>query len=475
MEDHIITEKSGQNWLIAIISLTVFMFCIDYSMLNISLPVIAKYFNATIGHVSRLPLAYLLVVTSTVLLFGKLGDIAGFKKIFVTGLVIFVTGTLLCGIAPTLNILLGLRVYQCIGEAMFSPIGIAIVTVFLPSTIKGRALGIMATAQGLGFCLGPVLGGYINDHLGWHSIFFVNIPLGIFAIVAAIKLIPSKQPVPEDRRVDFFGASLIFICLSTLIYALNSISGMGLKNPVIISSFVISAVTFILFIMQEKRASNPILDLSLFSNRDFAFATVSAFCVIFVYMGLIFLLPFYLNMVRGLDIMHSGLMLMIPALMVIISAPIAGLISDRLGSRSICTFGISMTTLAFFMFSLLKPDTPLSHLMPSLIIAGIAIGCFLPANNKLVMALAPSDKQGMASAVYKILNSTGGVFGIAILPLIIMTTIRAQIALARINMSAVKEHPEILIMGFDAAFKFGMIVCLAGLVFTVLAKDKKAQ
>jgi len=356
---------------------------------------------------------------------------------------------------------------------MFSPIGIAIVTVFLPPSIKGRALGIMATAQGLGFCLGPVLGGYISEHFGWHGIFFVNIPLGIFTIAAAVKLIPSKQPVPEDKRVDFLGAGLVFICLSTLIYALNSISGMGLKNPVIISSLAISAVTFILFIMQEKRAANPILNLSLFLNRDFAFATVSAFCVIFVYMGLIFLLPFYLNMVRGIDTMHSGLILVTPALMVIISAPIAGLVSDRLGSRPICTFGISMTTLAFFMFSLLRPDTPILNIMPSLVIAGIAIGCFLPANNKLVMALAPSDKQGMASAVYKILNSTGGVFGIAILPLIIMTTIRARTALMHVNMSAVKEHPEILITGFDAAFKFGMIVCLAGLVFTVLARDKK--
>jgi len=473
MEDHIITEKSRQNWLIAIVSLTVFMFSVDYSMVNISLPAIAKYFNATISHVSMLPLAYLLVVTSTVLLFGKLGDIAGFKKIFIAGLVIFVTGTFLCGIAPALNILLGLRVYQCIGEAMFSPIGIAIVTVFLPSLIKGKALGIMATAQGLGFCLGPVLGGYINDHIGWHSIFFVNIPIGILTIIAAIKTIPSKQPVPSDRRVDLLGAMLIFICLSALIYALNSISGMGLKNPMVISGFVISAVTFILFVIQEKRASNPILDLSLFLNRDFAFATISALCVIFVYMGLIFLFPFYLSMARGIDTMHSGLMLMIPALMMIIFAPIAGLVSDKLGSRPICTFGISMTTLAFFMFSLLKPNTPIANIMPSLVIAGIAIGCFLPANNKLVMALAPSDKQGMASAVYKILNSTGGVFGIAILPLIIMTTIRARMALAHIDMSAIKQHPEILIMGFDAAFKFGIIVCLAGLVFTILARDKK--
>lgn len=474
MEDYVVTDKAKQNWIIAIISMTVFMFSVDYSMLNITLPVIAKYFSATIAHVSRLPLAYLLVVTSTVLLFGKLGDIKGFKKIFISGLIIFVTGTFFCGIAPTLNILLGFRVYQCIGEAMFSPIGIAIVTVFLPSDIKGRGLGFMATAQGLGFCLGPVLGGFINTHLGWHGIFFVNIPLGILTILASLKMIPSRQLVLEDKRVDAKGAILIFICLSALVYALNSISGMGIRHPVILSCFAISLAAFIMFLIQESRAPNPILHLGLFSNRDFAFATASAFCVVFVYIGLVFLFPFYLNMVRGIDIMNVGLILMMPALMIIIFAPIAGVASDRFGSRLICTFGISMTTLAFFMFSYFTPNTPISKIVPSLVVAGIAIGCFLPANNKLVMILAPSDKQGMASAVYKILNSTGGVFGIAILPLIIMRKVSAAAAQAQIQMSAVKQHPEIIMAGFDAAFRFAMFICLAGLLFTILAKDKKA-
>jgi MFS family permease len=225
--------------------------------------------------------------------------------------------------------------------------------------------------------------------------------------------------------------------------------------------------------MQELRARSPILYLPLFRNLDFAFATISAFCVIFVYMGLIFLFPFYLNIVRGMDVMHAGLVLMIPALMVIIFAPLAGLVSDRFGCRPICIIGITITTLAFFMFSMFKPDTPVPHLVLSLVSAGIAIGCFLPANNKLVMMLAPADKQGMASAVYKILNSTGGVFGIAILPLIIMSSVSAAAANAGIPMSLAKAHPELVMDGFDAAFRFAMFVCLAGLVFTVLARDKK--
>ncbi len=473
MQDHVITDKRKQNHLIAVVCATVFMFSIDYSMLNISLPVMADFFKVNIGLVSRLPLAYLLVVTSTVLLFGKLGDILSFRKIFILGLVIFVSGTFLCGLAPDLNILLGLRIFQCVGEAMFSPIGIAMITTFLPDSVKGRALGLMATAQGVGFCLGPILGGFINDHLGWHNIFFVNIPLGLLAIIASFHVIPSKQPLPGSRRIDSIGAVLVFISLSTLIFALNSIAKLGLKNNIVISCFAVSIAAFIAFIIWEKRTSYPILDLSLFRNMDFTFATLSALCTIFVYMGLMFLMPFYLSMVREMNIVHAGFLLMIPASMLIVFAPLAGRLSDKIGTRIICSAGIGLTTLAFLAFSLLTPQTHISRLIPSLMLAGAAIGFFLPANNKLVMAHAPADKQGMASGVYKILVSTGGVFGIAILPLVLMSRLHKTIALQHVDIAAARHSPEILSTAFNAAFQFAMFVCLAGLLTAMLAKDKK--
>ena len=473
MKECLIEEKRKQNLVIAVISASVFMFSVDYSMLNISLPTITTYFNATIGSVARLPLAYLLVVTSTVLLFGKLGDVLGLKKIFTTGLVIFIAGTSLCAFAPTLNTLFILRIFQCFGEAMFSPIGIAIITTCLPSSIQGRALGIMATAQGLGFSLGPVLGGYINSHMGWHGVFLVNIPIGLCVAIAAFKVLPSKQGKPLRESIDYIGAVLIFISLAPLIYALNSISKLGLNNPVIISCLAVFIAALILFIIREKRTPYPILDIALFKNPDFTFAVLSAFAAIFVYMGLLFLFPFYLSMVRGLDAMHSGLLLMSPALMVMIFAPLAGIISDRIGARHICSIGMALTTLAFFMFSLFTPKSSIFFILPSLIVAGIAIGCFLPANNKLVMAHAPSDKQGMGSAVYKIVMSLGGVFGIAVMPLVLMKAVYARAAALQINIQNIKHSPEALMAGFDAAFRFGMFVCIAGLIFALLAKDRK--
>jgi len=475
MEDSLKQERRKQNWIIAIVSASVFMFSVDYSMLNISLPTITKYFSATIASASRLPLAYLLVVTSTVLLFGKLGDILGLKKIFTAGLIIFIAGTSLCAFAPTLDTLFALRIFQCFGEAMFSPIGIAIITTCLPSSIQGRALGIMATAQGLGFCLGPVLGGYINSHIGWHGIFFVNIPVGVCVTIAAFKALPSKREKTSPEKIDYLGAVLIFISLAPLIYVLNTVGKSGLNNPVTISCLTVFAIALALFIIREKRVRYPILDIAMFRNLDFTFAVLSAFCAIFVYMGLMFLFPFYLSMVRGLDVLHSGLFLMAPALMLMIFAPIAGIVSDMIGARKVSSLGMALTALAFFMFSFFTPKTPILLILPSLMIAGVAIGCFLPANNKLVMAHVPRDRQGMGSAVYKIVMSMGGIFGIAVMPLVLMETIYAKILVLNMNMQDVKNSPEVMMTGFDAAFKFGAIICILGFIFAMLAKDKKAE
>ncbi|MDO8536525.1 MAG: MFS transporter [Candidatus Omnitrophota bacterium] len=475
MEECLIREKRKQNWLIATISASIFMFSLDYSMLNISLPAITNYFNTTIAKVSMLPLAYLLVVTSTVLLFGKLADIIGFKKIFLAGLLIFIAGSSMCGLAPTLNILLPLRVFQCLGEAMFSPIGIAIITTFLPSSIQGKALGIMATAQGLGFALGPIIGGFINDHMNWHMIFFVNVPIGILVAVAAARILPAQREGSADRRIDILGAVLIFISLTALIYDINSVSKMGIGSPIIISCFIISLIAMALFVIREKTAANPILDLSLLKNLNFTFAIISAFCAIFIYMGLLFLFPFYLNLVKGLDAQRSGMILMIPALMLMVCAPIAGKVSDMIGSRKLCSIGIALTGVSFFIFSFLEPKTPILFVILPLVIAGISIGSFLPANNKLVMIHAPADKQGMASAVYKIVMSMGGIFGIAVLPIVLMKAIHDKIAVIHMSIQDVKHSPEVMMVGFDAAFKFSVIICLVGLIFAFLARDKKAS
>ncbi|MFH1593266.1 MAG: MFS transporter [Candidatus Omnitrophota bacterium] len=476
MNNSVINDRTKQNLLIGIVGASIFMFTLDYSLLNISLPAVSNYFNVSVGIIARLPLAYLLVLTSCLLGFGKLGDIKGYANIFIIGLVIFLGGTVLCGIAPNVNALLAFRILQSAGEAMFSPTGIALVTTFLPSNMKGRALGVLATAQGLGFSLGPALGGFLNTHFSWRAIFFVNVPIAIIAIIFALKYLPKKQEktvgASVDASFDMVGALLIFAALASLIFGLNSVVKKGWTDPVIIGSFAVFAICLPLFIIQEKRTAHPLLDLGLFANRDFTLANCAALFAICVYIGVTFLLPFYLQLIRGIGIARAGLLLMIPSIIMMTLAPFAGRISDSIGSRKLCLFGMIPATASFCIFALLHQTTNIMVIAAALVLLGLAMGSFMAPNNKLVMSHAPLDKQGTASGVYKIVVNVGSVFGIALFPLVLAQSILGRIAREHIDKAMVRHSPDILQGGFQKAFIFGIALCVAALLFSALAKDK---
>jgi DHA2 family metal-tetracycline-proton antiporter-like MFS transporter len=472
MEEYIITEKSRQNWVIAIVTASAFMFSLDYSMLNISLPTIADYFHVNLGSVARLPMAYLLIVTSSLLAFGRLGDIRGYKKIFIAGLVIFAVGTFSCAFSPNINVLLALRAFQSVGEAMFSPVGMAIVTSCLPDSIKGRSLGILATAQGLGIAVGSFLGGFINAHLTWHAIFFVNIPLVIATIVLSMKFLPEKQASVPDKRFDIAGTILIFFALSSLVYAMNILGKIGVSASFILAAFIFSLVSFTLFIIWEKKITYPLLDLSFFRNPNFGFANVAAFFGTFILIGFGFLAPFYLELARGLNVAQSGVFFAVPALTMMILAPISGKMADRVGSRYLCCLGMGVSASAFAVLSLMGQNSGTIYVLLSLFLIGAGAGIFLPPNNKLVMASAPFDKQGAASGVYKIFLSTGSVFGIAIFPIVITNISVFLASKANIAGAEIRHTPSILHAGFRGGFAFGILVCMAAFIFSFLAKDK---
>ena len=467
-----ITDRKKQNAVMAIIAISVIMFTIDYSMVNLALPAIAKSFNTKIAEIAWLPLVYLLVVTSSLLGFGKLGDIKGYKNIFVLGLAVIVAGTTLCGFATGIKALLAFRAFQSFGEAMLSPVGIALLTSVLPSDIKGKALGIVALAQGVGLTVGPLIGGFLTTHFGWRFIFFVNVPIGIAAVLAAIKVLPSEQKKSSDKRFDIIGAALTFVALATLIFAVNSGFKVGWLNPVIIGCFAVSATASVLFLIREKRVPYPLLDLGLFKNRDFVFGSAAAFFAICVFMGLYFLMPFYLEMVLGLDMSRAGVILMVAPLAMMVSAPLSGKLSDTIGSRFLCSLGMVFAAVGMFASLFLSQNTKPVFIIPIMCLLGLSMGMFMPPNNKLIMINAPDDKQGVAGGVYKMLLGIGSVFGIAVFPIVLMGRLASEVVRRHITMAEVRGLPDVMMAGFRGAFLFGLVVCLAALAFSALAKDK---
>jgi EmrB/QacA subfamily drug resistance transporter len=472
MNDYKVRDASAQSQLMLIVSSSVFMFSLDYSMLNISLPTIAGYFGVPIGVASKLPLVYLLIATSTMLGFGKLGDMKGHKKIFIAGLAVFLAGAALCSVSAGVGPMIIFRAFQSLGEAMFATSGIAIITTFLPDDRKGRGLGFIALSQGLGLMLGNVAGGLINSYFTWRGIFLVNMPLCLLTIWAALRYLPAEQPKSADKSFDYPGAILVFIFISTLIYAINTAGRWPASAGAAAICSAVSAVALVLFVLREKRAPFPLLDLGLFRNRDFSMASLSAFFVVSMLIGMSFIAPFLMQFVRELPVMTTGVFLMMPSFMMLVLAPVAGRFADRHGSRALCCAGASLESAAFVMCSYINNSTGYIYMAACMVIMGIGAGMFVAPNSRLIMSHVPNEKQGVASGAYKVFVSVGSALGIAVLPIIIMNRVRVEAAIRNVALAEARARPELLYPGFNAAFLFAAAVSLAALVCAVLARDR---
>ena len=468
----IVTDTSKQRWILICAASAIFMSNLDISIVNIALPVISRHFNVGIGIVSRVVLVYFLILTSFLLGFGKLGDIKGFRKVFIAGFFIFISGSFLCGISKSIDMLIAFRVIQAIGGSMLTALAPAIVSTLLPPHIRGRALGIVGTSGALGISMGPAIGGLVTSYLSWHWIFFINIPIGIIAILIGSRVLPEKQAKTVDSRFDIIGAVLIFFALMTLLYGLNMGQERGWTSFVILSSFILSIVFFTLFFLQEKKSPYPLLDLSLFRNRNFSMGTLASFFVLMILNGTVFLFPFYLEIARKLTIDKAGLILVIPSAVMIFMGPVAGNLSDKIGSRWLCTIGMLLCSGAFFMFSLLHGSSLVLFIAFALIWFGFTAGMFMAPNSNLVMSEAPHEKQGVASSVMMLIRHGGGVLGICIFETVFSSSLPQKISIGNISLAHPAISSPVLIEGFHNAFIFGIFLCFAAAVFSFLTKKR---
>jgi len=297
-------DRKPYRWIVFSVAFAVFMVRLDGYVVNISLPTITRYFHVGTSEASWVVLSYLLVMTASMLIFGKLGDRVGLKKIFISGYVCFTAGSLLCGLSHNICMLDVARGIQGIGGAMMMTGAFAVISHYLPEAITGWAFGLCSLANSLGIMVGAPLGGIITGFFSWHWIFLINIPVGIAAVLIARKALPDEKPAgtaKEKPRFDVIGSTLSFIALSTLVYGLSMGNESGWQSPVILASLAIAAVASGAFIYREITCADPILDFKIFKNRDFAFAILTTLMAVMLLSGGNFLLPFYLELVRGLE------------------------------------------------------------------------------------------------------------------------------------------------------------------------------
>lgn len=476
MAGQIIEDKRMQTWIVISVAFASFMAALDTYIVNVALPTIAHYFNVGTSDVALVTLSYLLIITSTLPIFGKIGDRIGFKTVFILGFAFFSAGSLLCGISPHIYLLVGSRCIQGLGAAMLYAVGMALVPRHIPEDRRGWAFGIVATLAGLGVVVGAPLGGVISQYLNWHWIFLINVPVGIAAILVALKVIPSRKEGKSNsvkKPFDVAGAIMSFLGLAALVSALNKGQEAGWQHPGIIASFILSAILLTGFIVWEKRCKDPLLDMGIFRNSSFRYGALAGVFPWAAFAGGNFLLPFYLQFEKGLQTSVVGAIFLVSSIIYIIVSPITGKLSDRTGSRILCCIGAAGACLSmlFFVFTL---DTP--SLVPVLIylaLVGLFMGAFVPANNSLTLGSVPEESQGAASAASRALINLGMVLGVAIYE----TIFSAVLPGPALNTSLVAANipNNILNQGVCNAFIAGVVMCAAGFVLSLLAKeDRKA-
>ncbi len=419
-------------WVLLAIGIGTFMSALDGSVVNTLLPIINQSFNpqsavnttgAQIAHVEWIVTVYLLVLSGLLLSFGRLGDLHGHKSIYNLGFIIFLVSSALCGLAPSINILIFFRAIQAIGAAMLSANSPAILTKNFPARQRGQALGLQATMTYLGLTVGPSLGGWIAHQFSWRGVFYINVPIILIALFFSIRYIPSDKKEKTTEVFDIKGSGVFMTGLVALLFGLNQGHALGWTSPLILSVLVFSIMMIAWFIRIELKHAFPMLDLSLFGNGIFSSSVASAvFNYICVY-SITFLMPFYLIDGRELNAAQAGLILTAMPIIMAIAAPISGSLSDRYGARIPTIIGMVLLTLGLLWLSKLDAHSSTWEIVVRLGLSGLGIGVFISPNNSALMGAAPHHRQGIAAGIMATARNIGMVLGVGLTGAIFTTAL----------------------------------------------------
>lgn len=404
----------GYKWqAMIVVSIGVFMATLDGSIVNISLPTLAKYYNTDITTIEWVILSYLLTISVLLLTLGRLSDMYGKKPLFSLGLLIFTIGSALCGLSATEGQLIAFRAVQGIGAAMIMANGPAIITQVFPHNERGRALGLIGTVVSIGSMVGPVLGGFMIDWLGWQSIFYINIPIGIFGTVYAIKTLRTDE-VHEGQKFDIPGAVFMFISVTSLLLGLTEGQDMGWNSYVIIGFFMMFAIFFVMFLLAESKAKDPMVELSLFHNKTYLASNVSSFLSFMAMFTVIFLMPFYMVDILDFSTKEVGMALIVVPLLMGLVSPLSGWIYDKTRSIFPGSLGMALCVIALFSLGNLGKGSGFWDIVLWLGIVGVGMGMFQSPNNSMIMSAVPKNRLGIASGLLAMVRNLGMVTGTAI-------------------------------------------------------------
>jgi EmrB/QacA subfamily drug resistance transporter len=442
---------------LAVCCSSLFIVGLDVTIVNVALPSIQRGLHASVSGLQWTVDAYTVVVASFLMLAGSTGDRVGRRRTFQVGLAVFTLGSALCSLAPGLGWLVAFRMVQAVGGSMLNPVALSIIAnTFTDSRERARALGVWGAVFGLSMALGPVIGGLLVASVGWRGIFWVNIPVGIAAIVLTALVVPESRAA-HPRRLDPVGQGLIIVMLASLTYAIIEGPRLGWASPAILGLFAVSAAAAAGLAIYEPRRTEPLLDLRFFRSAPFSGAVVIAICAFSALGGFLFLNTLYLQDARQLSPLHAGLYTLPLAAMTVLLAPVAGRITGHRGPRIPLLVAGVMTTAGALLLSGVTATTSVIWLMCAYIAFGIGNGMVNPPISNTAVSGMPRAQAGVAAAVASTSRQVGSSLGVALSGSAVTSALHGSLHTGFVQAS----HTGWLIIA-----GFGVLVFVAGLVTT---------
>jgi EmrB/QacA subfamily drug resistance transporter len=454
------TAENRKWWTLAAVAVGLFMIMLDNTVVNVALPSIRKDLGISISELEWVVNAYALTFGVLLLSGGKLADLLGRRAIFIAGLVIFTGASLWCGLAAGAASLIAARTVQGVGAAMMNPATLSIITATFPPRQRGTAIGIWAGVSALALAFGPLVGGILTQDISWSWIFFINIPVGVAGVLAAMLFIDESKDTSREQRLDLPGLLTSAIGLFALTYGLIETNDHAWGSTRVLTLFAIAVVFLVAFVLLEMHQRLPMLDLSLFKNATFSGANTVMFLIGLAMFGIFFYNSLFLQNILHYGAIKTGATFLPMTVLIILIAPLAGKLSDRIGPRWLMGAGMVLLTGSLLLFATLDAASSWWAILPGLLVGGVGMAITMAPTTAAAMSSVPVDKAGVGSAVINSMRQVGGSLGIAVMGALVATAV----SVTPFNPAFAGQFVE----GYHRALHVGAAITLAGAVVAVL-------
>jgi EmrB/QacA subfamily drug resistance transporter len=411
---HLITDDNRKWWTLGAMCFALFMIMLDNTVVNVALPSIQRDLGASLSALEWTVNGYTLSFAVLLATGGRLGDIFGRRLTFMIGVVVFAASSATAGLAPDTTSLVASRVLQGVGAALMMPATLSIVTDAFPPHERGKAMGTWAGVSALALAVGPVLGGFLTEHVSWRAIFYLNIPVAIGAVVAALFAVRESRDTTVGREVDYLGVVTLTGALTALVLALVEGNAWGWGSPEIVALLAGAGLGLAAFVAVELRVKVPMVEFRFFSDRNFLGAVVVALIVSFAMLGVFFFLALYMQNILGYSALEAGVRFLPSTLMIVVVAPVAGRLADRVGPRWLIAGGLTVVAASLYSFSGIAVDSSYGELLPGFMLLGIGIALTMSPMTSAAMNAVAVEKAGIASGVLSMFRMVGGSLGVAV-------------------------------------------------------------